>query len=109
MKGFKQILKQIFYVFIFNILTFGVVGFTLYWTFWAGKLNWALLSLSAALVISFVGKIIFGTQTRTKPLLIYRSLVLLFTALFLTALITQVLRFINVFVPTMTEFTVAKV
>ncbi|HEX2916184.1 MAG TPA: hypothetical protein VH186_35820 [Chloroflexia bacterium] len=106
---FRQAGLILFFIFINNFFLLALAGFFAYRTFIEGKLNWAVLVLLVSLLVFIACRVIFQYGEKATHHFFYRGLVLTGAGLFITAFVIQTWRFIEVFVPTMTEVTPAKI
>lgn len=109
MSTLKNIGYGLLYCLVNNLFLLFLCAFFAYRTFFEGRLNWALLVLLIALFLIIVCRVIFQYRQSATTNIIYRGLVLLSVGLLCLALCIQTLRFVLVFVPTMTEFTLPKI
>jgi hypothetical protein len=105
----NKVIYQIIYFLSFNLILLITAGVFAYRTFVLDRFNWALLILVIALFLINICRAIARYNEAATITLIYRIFVLLSVALLITALCVQTIRFIYVFVPTMTDFTLPKI
>jgi hypothetical protein len=103
--GFLTLVQFIKYNFFLLLLT-GIFAFR---TFFLDRLNYAILALLLALCLLIVCQIVYNYIDRPKLRIVYRTALLLSTASLIMALCIQTLRFVYVFVPTLTEPSVSKI
>ena len=103
--GFITVLQFIKYNFLLLLLT----GVFAYRTFFLDRLNYALLALLLCLFFLVVCQAVYKYCDRPKLRIIYRSALILSVTSLTMALCIQTLRFIYVFVPTLTEPTLSKI
>jgi hypothetical protein len=108
-KGLAYFFKGLFFFFVNNILLLLIVGFFAYRTFFVNRLNWALMLFVIALFLIIICRAIAQYRESATATAIYRGLVLLSAGLLITAIFVQTNRFIYVFVPGLSEPTLAKI
>jgi hypothetical protein len=108
-KSISYFFKGLALFFVNNVFLLLVVGFFAYRTFFVGRLNWALLLFVIALFLIIICRAIAQYRESVTATAVYRSLVLLSAGLLLTAIFVQTNRFIYVFVPGLSEPTLAKI
>ncbi|MEI6045540.1 MAG: hypothetical protein WCS37_14420 [Chloroflexota bacterium] len=108
-RDFKNALQEIFYFVVDNSFLIFFIAFFTYWTFFAGKLNWAMLVLVVALFLMIIGRVVYHFREKATTTYLYRAIVLLSATLLITALCIQTLRFIFVFTPGLSEPTLPKI
>ncbi len=92
-----------------NFFVLGLIGFFIYWTFFNGRMNWALTVLLIAFALMVAARFLSRYRQNLIARSIYRTLVLFSAALPLTALCIQTVRFIFVFLPGLSEPTLPKI
>lgn len=93
----------------YNVFLLLLTGFFAYRTFFVGNLNYALLILLIALLLIIVCQVLYKYVNNINVRVIYRVLILTSGMLLITSLCIQAMRFVDVFVPTLTEPTLAKI
>ncbi|MBN9393181.1 MAG: hypothetical protein J0I20_34425 [Chloroflexi bacterium] len=108
-KGIKYGFVTLFQFIKYNFVLLFLTGFFAYRTFFLDRLNYALLALLLCLFFLVVCQAIYNYCDRPRIRIIYRTALVLSVTSLTMALCIQTLRFIYVFVPTLTEPTLSRI
>ncbi len=104
-----KVLYKIIYILSFNFLLLAAGGIFVYRSIIHGQVNRALFILVLSLFLINICRVIARYNEDATVGFFYRFLVLTSTGLLISALVVQTIRFIYVFLPTMTAFTLPKI
>ena len=108
-RTFRDLLYEVGDTIRQNAIVLTLIGFFVYWTFYAGRLNLALTALVGALALMIACRVVYHFNRSTVARLLYRTLVVMSAILIFAALAIQTVRFIYVFLPGLTEPTLPKI
>lgn len=109
LKGIKYSFITFFQFLKYNFFLLLLTGIFAFRTFFLDRLNYAILALLLALCLLIVCQVVYNYIDRPKFRIIYRFALLLSATSLIMALCIQTLRFVYVFVPTLTEPSISKI
>lgn len=105
----KYGLLTVFYFIKYNFFLLLLICIFTYRTIFLNRLNYALLTFLLFLCLLIICQLIYRYCDNPRVRLLYRFLILLSFASLIMALCIQTLRFVYVFVPTLTEPSIPKI